>query len=251
MKGSAQAAVRKILRSALGTINQLLDSGVEPFVNNGFISVSSLQYDRALDDGERILVEGAQGFGLGIHNDFYPYCTSRDVSTAQLLADCRIPFQDIYTVGVARTFPIRVANRFDKDGNMIGTSGPAYPDQKELDWGKDLGREPELTTVTKLPRRVFEFSPIQIGEACRIMRPDCVALTFCDYLLNTDSPFLVEDNRGNLPLPVMHLARLIQQYAPVKFYTFGPKLEDAWQMGNVFKHHPLIRPFNREPWGDL
>jgi hypothetical protein len=43
--------------------------------------------------------------------------------------------------------------------------------------------DPELTTVTKLPRRIFEFSPAQTVHAsihCGIKNTS-VALTFADY----------------------------------------------------------------------
>ena len=44
--------------------------------------------------------------------------------------------------------------------------------------------EPELTTVTKLPRRVFEFSSEQLQHAAEYcLGPDSsVVLTFADYL---------------------------------------------------------------------
>jgi hypothetical protein len=48
--------------------------------------------------------------------------------------------------------------------NRDGSSGPGYPDQREIDWSQ-IGVEPELTTVTKLPRRLFTFSQQQLTEA--------------------------------------------------------------------------------------
>lgn len=190
MKGSAHAVIRKMMRGGMypdvpqicRDAYNLICEELGDVVNMLDIQINEALYDYRVDSARKILLEGAQGYGLGIHQGrFYPYTTSRDVSTAQLLADCRIPFQPVTTIGVCRTFPIRVANRF-KDGAQVGTSGPAYPLQRELDWQKDLGREPELTTVTKLPRRIFEFSVQQIKEACRITQPMFLALTFCDYL---------------------------------------------------------------------
>lgn len=190
MKGSAHAAIRKMMRGGMyPDVPQICrdahDSIAEELgdvVNMLDIQINETSYDHHVDAARKILLEGAQGYGLGVHQGrFYPYTTSRDVSTAQLLADCRIPFQPVTTIGVCRTLPIRVANRFE-DGTLVGTSGPAYPEQRELDWNKDMGREPELTTVTKLPRRIFEFSMQQVKEACRVMQPSYLALTFCDYL---------------------------------------------------------------------
>lgn len=224
MKGTAEAAIRKMRRvtdvvahqkfdEVYGTLGQAMSDA------NMSLAISSKHYDRAVDQSERLIVEGAQGFSLGIHTDFFPYTTSRDVSTSQLFADCRLPFPLacrgmtplVHVIGVARTYPIRVANRFNEKGEQVGTSGGHYPDQTEISWG-DLDREPELTTVTKLPRRVFSFSMEQIREAVRICTPTTIALTFCDYL------------KGDNVNVVEEMASKIQGCggAPVRLLSYGP-----------------------------
>jgi len=118
------------------------------------------KYRDALYAANAVLIEGAQGFGLSMYHGFYPYVTSRDVTPWQVAADCGIPFQwapYIMPIGTLRTFPIRVSNR-------DGSSGPGYCDQREMKW-EELGIEPELTTVTKLPRRIFTFSQDQLTQA--------------------------------------------------------------------------------------
>lgn len=189
MKGSAEAVIEKMRRSIAASIarNYTL-AGWEHSgkAAPGFeIIVDSTAYDDAVNSSKNLLVEGAQGASLSIHSSFYPYTTSRDVSLAQIWADCRLPAHsrshDLQVIGVCRTYPIRVANRFDKDGAQIGTSGPCYPDQVELDW-EHLKRAPELTTVTKLPRRLFSFSTLQVMESARFCGPNGIALTFCDYV---------------------------------------------------------------------
>lgn len=118
------------------------------------------EYRDALLAAESVIVEGAQGYSLSMYHGQYPFTTSRDVTPWQVAADCGLPFRwssYIQVVGTLRTFPIRVNNR-------DGSSGPSYGDQKEIDW-TDIGLEPELTTVTKLPRRVFTFSQQQFQEA--------------------------------------------------------------------------------------
>lgn len=149
--------------------------------------VSVEDYNRALDISSVVMIEGAQGFSLSINQGFYPYTTSRDCTVSQLLTDCAIPgsvFGPLFKMkvyGVARTYPIRVANRFDKaTGKQIGWSGPHYFDQKEIEWA-DIGMEPELTTVTRLPRRIFTFSEEQIRQAVRMNGTDEVFLNFCNY----------------------------------------------------------------------
>ncbi len=145
--------------------------------------VSHQDYLRKMDECRNILVEGCQGYSLGINSGFWPYVTTRECTVAQTLADTCIPPNWVVEVyGCARTFPIRVANRFDAEGNMVGTSGPCYEDQRELDWAKDLKMEPELTTVTKLPRRIFTFSHQQVNEAIRANGVTHMFLNFCNYL---------------------------------------------------------------------
>jgi len=162
--------------------------GVHPDIEAAglaFAVASAETYANAWDVAREVQIEGAQGYSLSLYHGFYPYCTSRDVSTHQVLADVGIPARaarQLRVVGCARTYPIRVANRFDEAGNQVGFSGPCYPDQVELDWLRDLGREPELTTVTKLPRRIFTMSQVQLAEAVRACGVDDVFLNFCNYV---------------------------------------------------------------------
>jgi hypothetical protein len=69
--------------------------------------------------------------------------------------------------------------------NRDGSSGPCYPDQVELDWDGFPGVAPELTTVTKLKRRIFSFSRKQMEEAmfhCGGYWDTRVFLNFVNYL---------------------------------------------------------------------
>lgn len=180
MKGVGAAVIDKIRRDPDDNIiarDALVSTPLEGFV------CSAQEYNDSLDMANEILLEGAQGFSLSINQGFYPFTTSRDCTTAQLLSDCAIPYNYALTKvwGCARTYPIRVANRFDANGKMVGTSGPCYDDQKEIPWAR-LGMAPELTTVTKLPRRIFTFSEQQIREAIRMNGVDEVFLNFVNYI---------------------------------------------------------------------
>lgn len=121
------------------------------------------EYMAALQAAESILIEGAQGYNLSLYHGSYPYTTSRDVTPWQIAADCGLPYNwasYIQVIGSTRCFPIRVNNR-------TGSSGPCHDDQTELSWDyfADLGVAPEITTVTKLQRRIFTFGRKQIIEA--------------------------------------------------------------------------------------
>jgi adenylosuccinate synthase len=142
--------------------------------------VSKDEYRDALDASEAILIEGAQGFSLSMYHGEYPYVTSRDVTPWQIAADCGLPFKwasQIEIMGTMRTYPIRVNNR-------DGFSGPAYEDQIEMQW-ETIGQTPELTTVTKLPRRIFTFSDIQNRIAqwhCDQYWKTSIFLNFANYM---------------------------------------------------------------------
>jgi adenylosuccinate synthase len=127
-------------------------------------------------NSRRILAEGAQGYSLGINQDFYPYCTSRDCGPARFLSDMAIPWIKLNKViGVLRTYPIRVGST-DK-----GSSGSCYEDQTEIGW-KDIGVPPEITTVTGRERRVFSFSRMQLREALVETGASDLFINFFNYL---------------------------------------------------------------------
>jgi len=189
MKGVGEAVIHKITRNP---DNQNVASvALRGTPLEGYV-VDPIIYDAAVDESECVLIEGAQGFSLSINQGFYPYTTSRECTVHQLLSDCSIPrirnngtHPHLHVYGVCRTYPIRVSNRYDDKGQMIGYSGPCYPDQHELEWA-DIGREPEYTTVTKLPRRIFTFSAMQIADAVRMNGVDQVFLNFMNYLTHED-----------------------------------------------------------------
>ena len=94
---------------------------------------------------------------------------------------------------------------------MIGTSGPCYHDQDEISW-EDIGIEPELTTVTKLPRRVFTFSETQIAEAVEANGVDHVFLNFANYCSEEE---------------VEEIVGIIEEYADVSMLGYGPSISDV------------------------
>ena len=89
-----------------------------------------LLYQHLDNPDEYILLEGAQGCDLSLnHSSNYPYVTSRNVSTAQLLADSGIPPERVLeTIMVIRPFPIRISN-ITEQGDFIysGDCGKGAP----------------------------------------------------------------------------------------------------------------------------
>lgn len=251
-KGVGAAAIDRILRQPdkpsvarahdSDTHQALVDAGLSGFV------VSREEYMNALYEADDVLIEGAQGYSLSMYHGFYPYTTSRDVSTNQVLADVGMPplsRWNLNVIGTARCHPIRVANRYDASGNMVGWSGPNYSDQRELDWEYDLGRPAELTTVTKLPRRIFTWSELQMKEAVRTCGVKYLFLNFLNYL----------PTRSAAERFVQYVQKEIADQArscEVRFLGFGPSHNDVIDMhdyGDGRANNPFEEAVVRKAFG--
>lgn len=166
-KGVGSALARKIMRE------NLCAKSIRSILQNNGVMVPNLI---SLSPSSIIILEVAQGFSLGINQPFYPYSTSRECTVMQALADaCIHPKHLRKTLMVMRTFPIRVGNT-DK-----GESGGSYVDQHEMKW-EEINVEPELTTVTKRVRRLFNWSWLQFEASMIANRPDALFMNFCNYL---------------------------------------------------------------------
>lgn len=164
--GVGNALSRKIRRDAgVAAFHEELDSFVRPFRLEKYFAM-----------GMTALMEVPQGLGLSLNSQFYPYCTSRDITVANSLNDCGLhPFYLGKVLACMRTFPIRV-------GNLPGSySGDFYKDSVETTW-EAIGVSKEYTTNTKRIRRVATFSHEQYTDMLLKFRPDYVFLNFCNYL---------------------------------------------------------------------
>lgn len=90
-------------------------------------------YNHLDNPNEYVMLEGVQGCDLDLnHSGNYPFVTSRNVSTSQLLADSGIsPERLLQTIMVIRPFPIRISN-ITKTGEFIYTG--SYGTGAELTW---------------------------------------------------------------------------------------------------------------------
>lgn len=135
-----------------------------------------------LAGGNTVIIEGTQGYGLGLHAGYYPYCTSSDCRAIDFCAMAGVnpwdPVVDRFEAWVVcRTMPIRVA----------GNSGPL---NNETTWEfleKHSGGhiKPERTTVTKKIRRIGGWDMDLAQAAVRANGgPPTVklAITFLDYV---------------------------------------------------------------------
>ncbi|MDD2981520.1 MAG: adenylosuccinate synthetase [Hespellia sp.] len=184
----------------------------------------------------KIFVEGTQGCHLSITTShLYPMCTSCDPNVSGILSECGISprlVNDI--IGVARTYPIRVA------GNSGNTGG------KELSWDEVSKRSgikglSEQTTVTKRTRRVFEWSDRDFQQALLINQPTILALTFVDYfgvenagvenLSELSDRALISiaelEVRNNCHFDILSTGKAVQETIDTRFATKGNNIRDA------------------------
>lgn len=175
-KGIGAARADRIMRKAK-TARDI--EALTPFLMDTATMIAGSFYDNAT-----VIVEGTQGYGLGMHTANYPQTTSGDCRTVDLLQQIGFvpldPFRTraVHTWLVMRTFPIRVAGN---SGNLDG----------ELTWSELTERsggyiQPEKTTVTKKIRRVGEWDARLVQQAIAAnggnndyMHP---CLMFVDYL---------------------------------------------------------------------
>lgn len=176
--------------------------------------VDTSEMQRVYFDAEQLHIESCQGYSLSILHGFYPHVTSRDVTTASVLQDTGVPWTRSLTIfGTFRTYPIRVANR-PESGEW---SGPGYPDSYETSFTA-LGQPQEVTTVTKLPRRIFTWSQQQALEACAQNHIDHAFLNFAQY------PPTFEE--------LLHIWESLNEATDVRFMGFGPEIGDVLKVGS-------------------
>ena len=168
-----------------------------------------------LSSGERVIIEGTQGFGLSLlHSKYYPYVTSRDTSAAAFISEAGLSPLDIDDVVlVLRAFPIRVG----------GNSGP-LPD--EIDW-ETITHESnsdrpilEYTSVTKTVRRVARFNADVVRQAIMVNQPTCVILNHLDHIDASCGRLNMLTNKASEFVDEVEL--LIEKQ--IDYFGFGPAI---------------------------
>lgn len=181
--------------------------------------------------GGTVLIEAAQGYGLGLHTEYYPKTTSADCRAIDALADVglspwcdEVRFAQLEVWVVVRPYPIRVA----------GESGPLFG---ETDWAS-LGLSEERTTVTNKVRRVGQWDHGLVTAAVRAngggrtmhigdSAPVKIALTMVDQVIPELAGLnSLTDPRLQQPELVSRLWRWMQRAdacgAPVGMLTTSP-----------------------------
>lgn len=130
-----------------------------------------------LDQGNEVIIEGTQGFGLSLlHGPYYPFLTARDTTAAGFAMEVGIsPRQIDSIIMVIRTFPIRVGGNSGPMGEEI-----TWEDVQKISGASQISLE--YTSVTKRLRRVAYFDMQAVKMACRYNSPTSLAIMGLDRL---------------------------------------------------------------------
>jgi adenylosuccinate synthase len=136
-----------------------------------YIVDTTLLVWEALDQDQKILLEGAQGTMLDIDHGTYPFVTSSTTVSAGACSGLGINPKDIGKVtGIAKAYCTRVGN------------GP-FPSEDFGEAGERLRKNGhEFGTTTGRPRRCGWFDAVAMKHAVRINGVDQVALMKLDVL---------------------------------------------------------------------
>ncbi|WP_048601607.1 adenylosuccinate synthase [Rubeoparvulum massiliense] len=136
-----------------------------------YVMDTSIVLNDALDQGKRVLFEGAQGVMLDIDQGTYPYVTSSNPVAGGVCIGAGVgPTKIHQVIGVAKAYTTRVGDGpfptelHDEIGNQI----------REV--GKEYG------TVTGRPRRIGWFDAVTVRHARRVSGLTGLALNSIDVL---------------------------------------------------------------------
>lgn len=194
----------------------------------------------ALDGGQNVLLEGAQGFLLDIDHGTYPYVTSSNTGVASAANGSGVAVCDITErIAVIKAYVTRVGE------GEFPTRMAGYPERKIRELGHEYG------TVTGRPRRCGWFDTVSFRYMARANGLTGVAITRLDIL---DHMKLIgigmSDGKGgvriewfqgwgpsesvkgcrtweSLPQAAKDYCKLIACGVPIKYISVGPVREET------------------------
>lgn len=141
-----------------------------------YVVDTSVVLNDALDDGRRVLFEGAQGVMLDIDQGTYPFVTSSNPVAGGVTIGSGVgPTKIKHVVGVSKAYTTRVGD------------GP-FPTELDNEIGnhiREVGRE--YGTTTGRPRRVGWFDSVVVRHARRVSGITDLSLNSIDVLTGIES----------------------------------------------------------------
>lgn len=141
-----------------------------------YVQDTSVVLNDALDDGRRVLFEGAQGVMLDIDQGTYPFVTSSNPVAGGVTIGSGVgPTKIKHIVGVSKAYTTRVGD------------GP-FPTELDNEIGhqiREVGRE--YGTTTGRPRRVGWFDSVVVRHARRVSGITDLSLNSIDVLTGIET----------------------------------------------------------------
>lgn len=141
-----------------------------------YVTDTSVVLNDAIDQGRRVLFEGAQGVMLDIDQGTYPFVTSSNPVAGGVCIGSGVgPTKIHHVVGVAKAYTTRVGD------------GP-FPTELHNEIGdqiREVGRE--YGTTTGRPRRVGWFDSVVVRHARRVSGITGLSLNSLDVLTGLDT----------------------------------------------------------------
>ncbi|MFQ3546686.1 adenylosuccinate synthase [Halobacillus rhizosphaerae] len=141
-----------------------------------YVCDTSVVLNENLDEGRRVLFEGAQGVMLDIDQGTYPFVTSSNPIAGGVTIGSGVgPSKIKHVVGVSKAYTTRVGD------------GP-FPTELENEIGdqiREVGRE--YGTTTGRPRRVGWFDSVVVRHARRVSGITDLSLNSIDVLTGIDT----------------------------------------------------------------
>ncbi|MGM0881525.1 MAG: adenylosuccinate synthase [Bacillota bacterium] len=141
-----------------------------------YVTDTSVVLNDAIDAGQKVLFEGAQGVMLDIDQGTYPFVTSSNPSAGGVCIGSGVgPSKIQQVIGVAKAYTTRVGD------------GP-FPTEQDNEIGqliRDKGHE--YGTVTGRPRRVGWFDTVVVRHARRVSGITGLSLNSLDVLTGLET----------------------------------------------------------------
>ncbi|MGG1550930.1 MULTISPECIES: adenylosuccinate synthase [Paenibacillus] len=141
-----------------------------------YVKDTSVILNNYIDEGRRVLFEGAQGVMLDIDQGTYPYVTSSNPTAGGVCIGSGVGPTKIHNIiGVAKAYTTRVG-----DGPF-----PTELNNEIGDWIREKGFE--YGTVTGRPRRVGWFDSVVVRHARRVSGITGLSLNSIDVLTGLET----------------------------------------------------------------
>lgn len=167
----------KVYESKVFTVEEILDEYYEYGQQIAkYVTDTSVELNNALDQGRRVLFEGAQGVMLDIDQGTYPFVTSSNPIAGGVTIGSGVgPTKINHVVGVSKAYTTRVGD------------GP-FPTELHDEIGdqiREVGRE--YGTTTGRPRRVGWFDSVVVRHAQRVSGITDLSLNSIDVLTGIET----------------------------------------------------------------